>query len=80
MMNKNLSMSSIFNFFQDLLTNKIPVEKGPLEEINDTNKEVDSNNRKIIEDLLIITEEEKTSKGKIFFFYKNFKINFQFFQ
>jgi len=39
MMNKNTSMSSIYNFFQDLLTNKIPVEKGPLEQINNSNKD-----------------------------------------
>lgn len=39
MMNKNTSMSSIYNFFQDLLTNKIPVEKGPLEQISDSNKD-----------------------------------------
>lgn len=65
MMNKNTSMSSIYNFFQDLLTNKIPVDKGPLEGIADPYKEIDQNNRKNYEDLLSSTEEEKILKGKI---------------
>lgn len=62
-MNKNSSMSSIYNFFQDLLTNKIPVERGPLEQLVDPNTELDPNNRKIYEDLLSSTEEEKAFKG-----------------
>jgi len=65
-MNKNTSMSSIFNFFQDLLTNKIPVDKGPLEKINGSNKEIDPNKRKYNQDLLSLAEEEKTIKGIIF--------------
>jgi hypothetical protein len=77
-MNKNTSMSSIYNFFQDLLANKIPVEKGPLEEIVESNREMDPNKKKINEDFFITTEEEKSVKGKFlkkklcFIFYKTY--------
>lgn len=37
-MNKNSSMSSIFNYFQDFITSKIQVSEDPLEEKPEANK------------------------------------------
>lgn len=62
-MNKNISMSSIYNFFQDLLISKIPVDKGPLEQIPINSKDLDTN-KKAQQDILEGNEEEqKKFKG-----------------
>ncbi len=62
-MNKNTSMSSIYNYFQDLLTSKVPVEKGPLEQINRSNIEIDITS-KIHQIESIPQEDQKLNKGR----------------
>jgi len=60
-MNKNSSMNSFFNYFQDFITNKTQVEKDPLEQISDDNKTKASPMNDYLGN---INDQEKSQKGK----------------
>ena len=71
-MDKNSSMSNIYNYFQGFITNKTQVKKDPLEDITDTNKASASSFNYHSGNINL---DEKIQKGKKLFNENRYKYN-----